>query len=321
MTKNSIKILLIFFKIIIFFLFYKSFAQEKNFSKFFEGKWQGNLSGYIWSKNAKTINFTIEYFGDYLSGDAILYPFGLQGTGAFVFKTEEGYYNAIKKNYFNNTSLGLFLLFDVGESPHITTLYVVSPFGREVLNCEFDLENSIVNVNHIYEETSKFEGVVFRFSVQGKIYKIEKIKKFFPKDIKPNELIRTNEKTQYEIIMPSKDIIKIAQNTNAVIKSESLMEVMKGKIHKIIKKLKPKTKFEVHTPTSVIGVRGTKYEIEVENDGTTTVKVFDGEIELSDKKMRKTVLVKKKQKSVVKPNSIPLEPVFIDETKILKWWD
>ncbi len=315
------KSIFIFF-IILIFIISKSSAEkeEKNFSKFFEGKWQGNLRGYIWNKNEVSINFTIEYLGDYLSGDAILYPFGLQGTGSFVFKTEEGYYNTIKNNSFKNTDLGFNLLFDVGESPHIT-LPVVSCFLTEPLNCEFDLENSVVNINHIYEQIDKVNGVVFRFSVQGKIYKIEKIKKFFPRDIKPNELIRTNEKTQYEIIMPSKDIIKIAQNTNAVIKSESLMEIIKGKIHNIITKLKPKTKFEVHTPTSVIGVRGTKYEIEVEDDGSTTVKVFDGEIEFSDKKMVRTVLVKKNHKSVIKPNSLPSEQLSIDEIKILKWWE
>lgn len=161
---------------------------------------------------------------------------------------------------------------------------------------------------------------VFERKVVGSLYRIERLKKSFPKDIKPDEPIKTDKKTQLEITMPSKDVIKIAQNTEAVIRSESLIQIVKGKIHSVIKKLQPKTKFEVKTPTSGFSVRGTEYTVEVEDDGTTTVVVLDGEIEFSDKENKKMVIVKKNQKSVVKPGALPTVPEEIDPEKILNWW-
>jgi len=120
--------------------------------------------------------------------------------------------------------------------------------------------------------------------------------------------------------MPSKDVIKVAQNTEAVIRSESLIEVVKGKIHGLIKKLKPKTKFEMHTWTTVSSIRGTEYELNVEDDGTTTVVVLDGEVEFSDKENKKTVIVKRNQTSVCKPKDLPSNPSEISQDQLLYWW-
>jgi hypothetical protein len=154
----------------------------------------------------------------------------------------------------------------------------------------------------------------------GELYRVELLKKNFPRDIKPNEPIKTDKKTQLEITMPSKKVIKIAQNTEAVIKSESLIEVMRGRIHNLIKKLKPETKFNIRTPTATTGVRGTEYEIEVKDDGTTTVMVFSGEVEFSDIENRKTVIVKENQMSICKPKDLPQDPYEFNQEQILKWW-
>lgn len=100
-------------------------------------------------------------------------------------------------------------------------------------------------------------------------------------------------------------------------RSEISLEVAKGKIHSLIKKIKGRTKFDSKTPTSTTGVRGTEYVIDVEDDGTTTLIVFDGEVEFSDKEGKKSVIVGKNQQSVCKPGDLPTEPVQINLEKIL----
>lgn len=157
--------------------------------------------------------------------------------------------------------------------------------------------------------------------VAGELYRIELQKKTIPKDIQPNEPIETDKKTRIEITIPDIGKVNIAENTKAKFKSENLLEVVKGKIHGFIKKLKPKTKFEVNSPTCILAVRGTEYAFNVEDDGTTTLIVLDGEVEFSDKEKKKTVLVKKNQHSVVKPGELPSEPVDISINRVPKWWE
>lgn len=79
--------------------------------------------------------------------------------------------------------------------------------------------------------------------------------------------------------------------------------------------------FKVQSPIAVAGVRGTKFITKVEKDGATTLTVLDGEVEFSDTEKRKTVLVKKNQKSTINPGGLPSEPVSIDPKLIPKWWE
>lgn len=169
-------------------------------------------------------------------------------------------------------------------------------------------------------ETRDGEPVDLEQKLTGELYKINFLKKTFPKDIKPNEPIKTDKKTRIEITIPDVGKVNIAENTKAVFRSENLIEVVEGKIHGFIKKLKPKTKFEIHTPPACVGVRGTEYILTVEDDGTTTLIVLDGEVEFSDKEKRKAVLVKRNQQSVVKPGELPSEPENINPDRIIDWW-
>lgn len=78
--------------------------------------------------------------------------------------------------------------------------------------------------------------------------------------------------------------------------------------------------FEVQTPQAVIAVRGTQFINKVKKDGTTTLTVLDGEVEFSDTEKRKTVLVKKNQKSTIRQGELPSEPVSVDSSQIPIWW-
>lgn len=157
----------------------------------------------------------------------------------------------------------------------------------------------------------------------AEFYRVELLKKNFPKDIRPNEPIQTDKKTRVEIDWQDVGKVNVGENSSAkiVCQSACILVLAKGRISGLIKKLKPKTRFEVHTPIAVIAVRGTEFELKVEDDGTTILNVFDGEVEFSDIQNRKTVLVKKNQQSVVKSGEIPSEPVQINPNQILKWWE
>jgi hypothetical protein len=307
-----------------------SLAQEKQKipAEFFARKWLGILKGNYFERTSHpsntiqeppiNIDFSIEI--NWL--DAILYPFGVKGVVGILPSSSKGIPISVIENNkpFYETVL-LTAVFNVGENPSPALLGLVSLFVSESLDNQVDLKDDCIQVKHIREDYYPSGHLNYRFTVEGTIYAGEHKKKIFPKDIKPDEPIKTDKKTQLEITMPSKDVIKVAQNSEAVIRSESLMEVMKGKIHGLIKKLKPKTKFEIRTLTATTGVRGTEYALSVEDDGTTTVVVLDGEVEFSDKENKKTVIVKKNQKSVVKPGALPINPEEIDPERILNWWE
>lgn len=79
--------------------------------------------------------------------------------------------------------------------------------------------------------------------------------------------------------------------------------------------------FKVKTSQGVIAVRGTQFITNAEKNGATTLTVFDGEVEFSDTQKKKTVLVKKNQKSTINPGGLPSVPVSIDTNQITKWWE
>jgi len=75
------------------------------------------------------------------------------------------------------------------------------------------------------------------------------------------------------------------------------------------------------TRNAIVEVSGTNFIMEVSEDGTTILTVLDGEVEFSDVKKKKTILVKKNQKSIVKPGGLPTEPKAIEQNQIPRWWE
>jgi len=71
--------------------------------------------------------------------------------------------------------------------------------------------------------------------------------------------------------------------------------------------------------TAVVGVRGTDF-ILVSGDDKTVVMVLDGEVSFWDVNKRKTVTVKKNQKSECEKGGIPTNPVFFNSQEIPEWF-
>lgn len=85
--------------------------------------------------------------------------------------------------------------------------------------------------------------------------------------------------------------------------------------------LKPRNKFEIHTPVAVTSPRGTEFTLEVSEDGATTLIVLEGAADFSDLQMSKTVTVVQNQTSTVRPGGVPSDPTTLDLNKIEAWWE
>ncbi|MDI6735414.1 MAG: FecR family protein [bacterium] len=102
-----------------------------------------------------------------------------------------------------------------------------------------------------------------------------------------NDRIRTKLISQATLEFDDGTIIEMKEKTTIDIKelfeskwtgtTKSEMKLWVGKISGTIEKLKTRdSEFNIHTPVAVIGIRGTKIEIEVGNKGETTCRVRAG---------------------------------------------
>ena len=79
-----------------------------------------------------------------------------------------------------------------------------------------------------------------------------------------------------------------------------------------------KKKFEVRTRDSVVAVRGTKFSVDLKDEGTTEITVLEGAVEAGDLKGERKVLVEEGFRVIVTKDGIsePQKTADID-----RWWD
>mgnify|MGYP004701150525 CR=1 FL=1 len=95
----------------------------------------------------------------------------------------------------------------------------------------------------------------------------------------------------------------------------SPLELLLGKI-----KLEVKEKFQVRTPAAVCAVRGTAFRVDHPENGSTTVTVTEGSVEVSRPDGQDSVLVGAGQQVTVAPGHSPGHPVEIPiENKRDEW--
>ena len=101
--------------------------------------------------------------------------------------------------------------------------------------------------------------------------------------------VNTGEKGRMELLLPDNSIVRFAENTRFKILQVDTVDAEKrrdvkifvtiGKIWSNVRKvLSGKGDFEVSCQTAVAGVRGTIYRMNVEDDKSALVKVYDGEV-------------------------------------------
>lgn len=138
-------------------------------------------------------------------------------------------------------------------------------------------------------------------------------------DLNVNDKVQTKKGANCEITLDDGSIIKLRENTTLEIndlsedkdtkKKSSVFKLLLGKLWAKAE-YQEDSKFEVVTPTSIAGIRGTEFAIIVAIDGASDILVFKGKIEVrslieEDKEIR-TVLVEAGKALGIKPGEIGL---------------
>ena len=133
--------------------------------------------------------------------------------------------------------------------------------------------------------TKLTEGTVLT-DISGEVYVrkggVDEWTKYDQTVLKLGDEIRTEDNGKVTIELPNGGLIDLGPRTSFTIRGpdKESFELLIGKIWvSIQKKLK---KFEVITPIAVASVRGTEFTVNVDEDGTTTVMVLEGFVEVRD---------------------------------------
>ncbi|MDD5066093.1 MAG: FecR family protein [bacterium] len=102
-----------------------------------------------------------------------------------------------------------------------------------------------------------------------------------------DSVITTGKKSSITLKLKNKSLIELKENSKLIINKDLMdkasVSLLKGNGKFNIQKLmKSKEEFNVYTPTAVVGVRGTEYELGVAPDGSLGVNVGDGKVAVNN---------------------------------------
>lgn len=129
--------------------------------------------------------------------------------------------------------------------------------------------------------------------------------------IENGDIIRTNSNTQINLKDRAGNKITIGGKTEVKVENASNLKLMVGSITIFFKKIKPESKFEIHTPICVAGIRGTIFSLWTDGK-TTSLTVVEGEVEFSDLKGNRVIVtgnqtcVCSKEKGLQRPVTLPI---------------
>src|SRR5437016_8102074 len=133
--------------------------------------------------------------------------------------------------------------------------------------------------------------------------------------------IRTGPDAQLILEVPDGSYMVVSENSKLVVEDfwggdlRSLMNLMVGKVRFYIQRLGGRPNpYRVTTPTALIAVRGTTFEVTVDEAQLAEVRCFEGRVTvetlgLSDRE----VILDQGRKTLVRPGEYPLPPVGMDE--------
>jgi len=134
--------------------------------------------------------------------------------------------------------------------------------------------------------------------------------------VKEGEWLRTQTESRCELTIIDGTVIRIDESTNLQIEGLEVegdpilhlkLNVPLGRIWTNVKKLSKGSKFNVKNPVVVAGVRGTVYSMDVLPDSSAKIKVYKGEVNVSNEPLKKRMEQKKglgKVKQVPGPHQI-----------------
>ena len=138
--------------------------------------------------------------------------------------------------------------------------------------------------------------------------------------------VTTDIKSRIEIKMPDKSIVRFDEQTTFVLEAAAYdqktnkrnvnVNMILGKTWAKVPKFSgSKGRFEITTQTSVAGVRGTDFRMNVNKDNSAVLKVYEGEVAVSKRKDTATAQTQTESPPVfTKPHPVPgPHPVSMEE--------
>jgi ferric-dicitrate binding protein FerR (iron transport regulator) len=128
-----------------------------------------------------------------------------------------------------------------------------------------------------------------------------------------SDTLRTDANGYAAVQFMDNSLVKVKPNSLLIIRGEVLdknstasrIAVEVGEV--FLNVTKRQSQFEVQTPTAVATVKGTSYNTEVSDDGSTTVTVLSGSVELIATKSGQKVTLTRKNKGTVDAKSSNLQ--------------
>ncbi|MEQ8189956.1 MAG: tetratricopeptide repeat protein [Candidatus Eremiobacterota bacterium] len=124
--------------------------------------------------------------------------------------------------------------------------------------------------------------------------------KLYP--IEMGGIVKTAEDTRVTLIYEDHSVFTIRSNSTVEVQTYKI-KIEQGGVYVEFKKTG--RSFQLITPSSAIGVLGTKFFVNVENNGNTSVYVTEGKVSFSDLNKKKSIVIEAGCMSTVSPGKLP----------------
>lgn len=139
--------------------------------------------------------------------------------------------------------------------------------------------------------------------------------------VRVGDQIRTGPGSQLILTLPDSSYMVISENSTVTIQEfwtpgvRSLVNMMLGKVRFYIQRLGGKPNpYSVQTPTALIAVRGTIFEVTVDAAKTVEVECFEGQVAVENAAIHdREVILNPGYRTLVRPDQIPVIPVAANE--------
>ena len=131
--------------------------------------------------------------------------------------------------------------------------------------------------------------------------------------------VRTGARTRVLVRWTDLTVTPIAENSHLQIsarpRKRAGFNLLKGIIY-FFHRDKP-GEFDLQTPTVSAVVRGTEFNLRVEDDGTTTLSLFDGEVEMTNQFGQ--LILKSGEGGVAEPGKAPQRTAMLEMVNVIQW--
>lgn len=143
----------------------------------------------------------------------------------------------------------------------------------------------------------------------------------FGTDVKAGDTITVEGKSKAVVFLPDGGKVDLKEGAKLKFHSNDEIEMISGVFKFLIKHLRGGEIKKFRTGDMVAVLRGTEFLVEARDNGSTTVKVIDGTVEVSDTQGKGTVQVAAGQETKTVKGGLPAKPKVFDPKNLDNWWE